>query len=157
MIRLFWTQNKNPSLSNTVINADGEVMTYDKSNKHTAKLVNDLLDYQETSILKFQKDNLYIREYPKGGIFISSNFSNKDDKGRKMAFMFFTQNTKKEGVIDDLLFFSGLVNRTLKSQDIGNINKELSKRINKENKQIIKLIAVAIAIVIIYMLWKKLS
>lgn len=157
MIKLFWTQNENPSLLNTVIDPNGEVIPFDSANEICVKIVDDLLNYQESSILKFQKSNLYIREYPKGGVFISSNFLEKDDKGRTMAFMFFTQKTKKEDVIEDLLFFSRLVNRTLKSQDIGSINKELSKGIKKKNNQIVKLIAVAIAMIIIYMLWKKLS
>ncbi len=155
MIRLFWTQNENPSLSNTVIDTNGTVLTFDKSNLTTVKLVNDLLDYQETSILLFQSSNLYIRKYPKGGIFISSNFSNKDDNGRKMAFMFYTQNKTKEMIIKDLLFFSNLIQRNLTEEDNVNINKVLSKETTKNYKQILILIAAAIAIITIYMLWKN--
>ena len=157
MIKLFWTQNKNSSLSNTVIDSDGEVLPYDKSNEVTVKIVDDLLEYQEISLLKFQGNNLYIRINPNGGTFISSNFSNKDDSGRKMAFMFFSENTNSKEVIQDLKFFSGLINRNLQEEDLIKIKNELTSNNKKSKKSMFTLIAIFVVVILIYMLWKKMS
>ena len=65
-------------------------------------LFNKLLDYQETSKQVYRSGNVSIKKHLNGGYFISSNFSNKDDIGRPMAFMFFTQNETKEKIIKEL-------------------------------------------------------
>jgi hypothetical protein len=154
MKKLFWTQNKKTSLSNTVITSNGDILPFDKSNDITVQIVDDLLEFQEISKLKYQGNNLYIRKHPKKGYFISSNFSNKDDNGRKMAFMFFTQNTKSKEVLQDLVFFSGLINRNLQEKDIVIMENELN---TKNKKSVFTLIAIFVVVLSIYMLWKKMS
>lgn len=153
MERLFWIQNENPNTPNTLIDKKGTIISLDHSEDYGNELFNELLNYQETSKTVYSSGNLSIKKHTDGGVFISSNFLDKDDSERKMGFMFFTENTSKDEVIKDLLFFSGLVKRTLVDQDVQNINRN----INKKNNQIVKLIAAAIAILIIFMLWKKLG
>ncbi len=153
MERLFWVQNENPSTPNTLIDTKGTIITLDRSEDEGYELFDELLDYQETSKTVFYSGNLSLKKHPDGGIFISSNFLDKDDSGRKMGFMFFTKNNAKNEVIKDLLFFSGLVKRKLVDQDIENINKNINR--NKNKKQIVILIAAAIAILIIYMVWNN--
>lgn len=151
MERLFWIQNNNPNTPNTLIDTKGTIITLDRTEEEGYELFNELLDYQETSKMIFRSGNLSLKKHPDGGIFISSNFLDKDDSGRKMGFMFFTTNTTKNEVIKDLLFYSGLVKRTLEDQDIENLNRN----INNKNKQIVILIAAAITILLIYMIWKN--
>ncbi len=157
MVRLFWTQNENPNIPNTLISTKGEIITLDKQENEGNELFNKLLDYQEASKTVYHSGNLFIKKYFEGGYFISSNFSEKDDSNRRMGFMFFTQNSKKEDVINDLLFFSKLIQRNLTDQDKASISKELSEDINRKKKQIVKLIIAVIAILTIYVIWKNLN
>lgn len=156
-MKLFWTQNENPNISDTLIDTNGIIIELEADDNDGSVLFNELLDYQETSKPVYKSGNVSIKKHLSGGYFISSNFSNKDDIGRPMAFMFFTQNKSKEKIISDLLFFCNLIQRSITNQDRVNIDKALSKDTNINNKQIVKFIAVAIAVLIIYMLWKKIS
>ena len=152
-MKLFWTQNESPNKSDTLIDTNGTIIELEVDDNEGAVLFNKLLDYQETSKQVYRSGNVSIKKHLNGGYFISSNFSNKDDIGRPMAFMFFTQNETKEKIIKDLLFFSNLIQRNITDQDRVNIENAL----NKNNKQIVKLIAAVIVILIIYMVWKKIS
>ncbi len=154
MERLFWTQTKNPDTPNTLINSNGSIITLDRFEDNGYALFNELLGYQETSKTVYRSGNLILKKHPDGGVYISSNFSDKDEAGRTIGFMFFTKNTTKSEVIKDLLFFSGLVKKSLSDQDIKNIKRN----IQWSNKQINGLVLAAIiTILIIYMLWRKLN
>lgn len=153
MEKLFWIQNENPNTPNTLIDKDGAVISLDNSEDYGYELFNQLLKYQENFKTLYTGKNLTIKGNVNRGIFISSNFMEKDDSGRKMGFMFFTKNTSKNEVIKDLMYFSGLVKRTVVPKDLKEINRNLKVR----NNQILKLIAAAIAVLIILVLWKKLN
>lgn len=158
MVKIFWAQNQNPNLPNTLINYKGEIFELNKDEIIGQELFDELLHYQELSIPLYDLGNLKIKKYNEGGYFISSNFIEEDDLNRKLGFMFFTQNTKKSEVISDLCFFSNQIKRSLTNEDITNIDKGLGKELNKANKQIIKLIAAAVVVVLlIYAIWKEIS
>jgi hypothetical protein len=153
MKRLFWIQNENPNIPNTIIDNEGKKISLHRSEDDGNKLFNELLNYQETFKTIYSSQNLSIKKRNNGGIFISSNFLEKDESGRRMGFMFFTEQASKKNIINDLLFFSGQVKRTLADQDLNDINRTF----DNNNKEIIKLIAAAIAILLIYIVWKELN
>ena len=153
MKRLFWIQNENPNIPNTIIDKEGKKISLDRSEDYGNELFNELLNYQETFKTIYNSKNLSIKRQKNGGIFISSNFLEKDDSGRRMGFMFFTKETSKKNIINDLLFFSNQVKRTLADQDLN----EIERNTDNNNGQILKLIATAIAILLIYIVWKNLN
>tara|TARA_R110002126_G_C10483197_1_gene502142 strand:- start:3239 stop:3709 length:471 start_codon:yes stop_codon:yes gene_type:complete len=156
-MRIFWAQNEKPSIPDTLIDENGKIYKLGDEDYEGSSLFNKLLDYQTITKTVYQSGNLVIKRHLNKGFFISSNFSDKDDIGRPMAFMFYTENNTKESIISDLLFFSKLIKRTITNEDNRNIETEILKATKENNKKIVKLIAVIITALIIYMLWKKIS
>ena len=157
MQRLFWAQNENPNTPNTLINERGSVFLMGQQENKAQDLFDSLLNHQNISKKRYQEGNLLIKKHPKGGFFISSNFLERDEANRQMGFMFFTPNTSRDEVIADLYFFSDIIKRSLTESDKATIYKELNVKSPFISKGIIALIAVAVSIIIIYILWKILS
>ena len=157
MQRLFWAQNENPNTPNTLINDRGSVFLMGQQENKAQDLFDSLLNHQNISKKRYQEGNLLIKKHPKGGFFISSNFIERDEANRQMGFMFFTPNTGRDEVIADLYFFSDIINRSLTETDKTTIYNELNVKSPFISKGIIALIAVAVSIIIIYILWKKLN
>lgn len=153
MFRLFWTQNENPSIPNTLITPDGEILKLDREENEGSDLFEELLQYQESSFKIFESGNLLIKKHATKGYFISSNFFEKDDSDRNMGFMFFTENTEKNLVIADLLFFSNKIRRSLTDKDLQNINEKIPYRL--ANEKILIIIIAIIAILTIYIIWDQ--
>lgn len=159
MKKILWTQTEKPSIPNTILNSDGEVITVDALRDGGFELFDELLDYQKSSIELFTENNLVIKINSQKGIiskktigyFISSAYDNKDDVGRLLPFMFYIESKDINEIVQNLETFSTKINRKLFDSDIVNIKYQIKK--NRIKKKIEIIIGAILVIIILYKLW----
>lgn len=183
MIKILWTQNKNPSTPSSIINSEGKLISIDSSSVEGFDLFDKLLQYEKSCTQVFAGGNLVIKEYQKKvkgllkkseiiGCFISSVYTEKDDFGRLMPFMYYTDIVKSDEIILDLKNYSKKINKTMHENDINIIKIYIEKGVdgvndyypeegsNKKNegrnfKKKTLVIVGTILIILIYILWIK--
>lgn len=159
MKKILWTQTEKPSIPNTILNSDGEVITVDALRDGGFELFDELLDYQKSSIELFSENNLVIKINSQKGIiskktigyFISSVYDNEDDVGRLLPFMFYIESKDINEIVQNLETFSTKIHRKLFDSDIENIKHQI--KINRIKKKIKIIIGVILLIIILCKLW----
>lgn len=159
MKKILWTQTEKPSIPNTILNSDGEVITVDALRDGGFELFDELLDYQKSSIELFSENNLVIKINSQKGIiskktigyFISSVYDNEDDVGRLLPFMFYIESKDINEIVQNLETFSTKIHRKLFDSDIENIKHQI--KINRIKKNIKIIIGVILLIIILCKLW----
>jgi hypothetical protein len=158
MKKILWAQNEKPSIPNTIINSDGDVITVDAIRDGGFELFDELFDYQKSSTVFFTENNLVIKRNVQNGIisktkgyFISSAYDNKDDVGRLMPYMFYIESKDVDEIVKNLKAFSDKIHRNLFDSDIKNIKEQINRHNLK--KKIKKIIGVILLIICGYKLW----
>ena len=158
-MKKMWTKTEKPSIPNTILNSDGEVITVDALRDGGFELFDELLDYQKSSIELFSENNLVIKINSQKGIiskktigyFISSVYDNEDDVGRLLPFMFYIESKDINEIVQNLETFSTKIHRKLFDSDIENIKHQI--KINRIKKKIKIIIGVILLIIILCKLW----
>ena len=154
MHKIFWAQNESTDVSNTVINHKGDLFSTDHKDIKGYKLIQELIGIEDASKLIFKKDNLYIKQHPSGGYFISSNFLETDNSKRRMGFMLFSLELESQNIISELNFYGNILNRTFSKEDLQLIENNIQIKQNTNLKLIVVLSSIALLLLLIYILWK---
>lgn len=157
-MKIFWTQNQNPSEPSTLI-IDGAMDSY-KGLPAQEEAITKLKELKEWGCDpaisedrgKGKKFNPWFNIAIKAGegIVIRSCFKNKDDAGNFIPYMFFSSKTSAKSAIEDLKQYSSMVNRTLDIDEISIAIDEIKKYPRKLLKIILLIIAVVASIGLLY-------
>lgn len=158
MKKILWTQNENPSIPNTIVNSEGNVISVDAVRDGGFELFDELLEYQKSGVDVLLKNNLVVKRNKQKGVtsetigyFIKSVYDNKDNKGRLMPFMFYIESRDPKEVLEVLETCSTKLNRKLFNSDLHNIELVIKK--NKFKKKIIVTIVIILMIIILFKIW----
>ena len=92
----------------------------------------------------------------KRGTFLQATFLEKDDYGRPMPFMVWTDSANPQSAVKELVLYSKMCGKSLDKSDLNNYLKawnHMNRRYNAVKWIIISLVVIIIFLIIAWLLW----
>ncbi|MDO4526087.1 MAG: hypothetical protein Q4B61_12245 [Bacteroidales bacterium] len=149
MNTIFWTQNESPLIPNTLI-IDGTRSEFEgnKLQNEAMKILGSTSDWK---VIDYVNSSLKVKFKDDEGYLISSCFTDVDEAGRPMPFMFYSNATDFLSVVDELRDHFKHLNRTYNWSELDRANcdriiSDIEK--HKRKARITKWIEVVVLILI---------
>lgn len=133
MYKIFWAQNENPAQPSTMIEGDKmEAYTGTESQNRLMMKFGEVRQWTCTEAIAEQRG--YNKKYDKGfnfaikegvGITINSSFLTKDVNGRRISYIFFTDNTDLDSSLTDLKHYAAMCGKELNLSELEEAIKDI--------------------------------
>lgn len=153
MNTILWYQGSFEDQKGMMI-VDGEKKMYDDSSLHSAAFDKLLSSRKWSKQYNGEESSLLIRfNSSTKEVFVQSHFEERDEQGRKLAFMFYLNEFHSaDDVCEELKKNASIAEKTVSESDMENIREKVSLRLRKKTTSYCLIAAGIISLTLIFML-----
>lgn len=134
MNKILWVQSNTSLKPDTIVNNKGDIMNFDEDYFSCKKSFDRILFFEDTLKEVYKKENVVAKSNRVNDFFFTSSFIEKDDIGRRIVYMFYTNYSSSDEIIENFMFFLKIVDKTICPVELNQL-KEIINRLEKKSSR----------------------